>query len=77
MGWTNTFINIYREKKKENEKLKALLSLKHAIECELYERCGSIISIAKEFGAKPREIQRVLEISVECRGKFGARVDVK
>jgi|GEM_PF-1554463 len=78
MGWPITFLNIYRDKKKEDEKLKALLSLKHAIECEFYERCQSIIGIAKEFGAKQREIDRVLELSLKTRGgRMAECVDVK
>lgn len=77
MGWTNAILSLYREKKKESEKLKALLSLKHAIECEFYERCHSLIAIAREFGAKPREIERVLELSLTSREQFAGRVDAR
>ena len=42
-------------------KLTALLYLKEALVREEYETCAQIISIAKEFGARPFEIRDLLE----------------
>jgi len=42
-------------------KLTALLYLKQALLKERYEMCRELISIAKEFGAKESEIERLLE----------------
>ena len=42
-------------------KLTALLYLKEALAREKYENCSEIISIAKEFGALPFEVQDLLE----------------
>lgn len=47
--------------KKHPIKLTALLYLRDAIKRERYEECAEIISVAQEFGARPFEIQDLLE----------------
>jgi hypothetical protein len=42
-------------------KLTALLYLKEALIREQYEKCADAISVAKEFGALPFEVQDLLE----------------
>lgn len=42
-------------------KLTALLYLRDALREERYEECAELIEIAHEFGAKPFEIQNLLE----------------
>lgn len=42
-------------------KLTALLYLRDALKKERYEQCAEIIAVAEEFGAKPFEIQDLLE----------------
>jgi hypothetical protein len=42
-------------------KLTALLYLREALLRERYERCPEFIRIAKEWGAKGREIEELLE----------------
>lgn len=42
-------------------KLTALLYLREALRDQQYEICAEVISMAKEFGATPAEIQRLLE----------------
>ena len=44
-------------------KLTALLYLKEAIQKEKYEEAPEFIEIAREFGAKEREIEELLEDS--------------
>ncbi len=47
--------------KRDPVKLTALLYLKEALERQRYELCPEYISVAKEFGAKDREIEELLE----------------
>ncbi len=47
--------------KKDPVKLTALLYLREAILAERYEECAEFIQVAKEFGAKDREIDELLE----------------
>lgn len=47
--------------KKHPIKLTALLYLRDALKQEKYEQCAEIIAVAEEFGAKPFEIQDLLE----------------
>ncbi|MBI2167669.1 MAG: hypothetical protein HYU34_05465 [Candidatus Omnitrophica bacterium] len=49
--------------KKEDHPVKfsALLALREALIQEKYEECAEIIAIAKEFGARDREIYYLLE----------------
>ena len=49
--------------KKDPVKLTALLYLKEAIQKEKYEEAPEFIEIAREFGAKEREIEELLEDS--------------
>ena len=42
-------------------KLTALLYLKEALVREQYEKCADLITVAKEFGAQPFEVQDLLE----------------
>ena len=42
-------------------KFSALLTLREALVQERYEECAEIIAIAKEFGARDREIYYLLE----------------
>ncbi|MBI3318803.1 MAG: hypothetical protein HYZ90_06675 [Candidatus Omnitrophica bacterium] len=47
--------------KKNPVKLTALLYLKEALLSQRYEECPLFIRVAKEFGAKEREIEELLE----------------
>ncbi len=42
-------------------KLTALLYLREALLAERYEECAEYIRVAREFGALPQEVRRVLE----------------
>lgn len=47
--------------KKDPVKLTALLYLREALRRERYEQAAEFIAVAKEFGAKEREIEELLE----------------
>lgn len=51
----------YRPNRKDPVRLTALIYLKEALLKEQYEACGDIITIAREFGARDREIKDLLE----------------
>lgn len=42
-------------------KLTALLYLREALRAQRYEVCPEFVAVAKEFGAKAREIEELLE----------------
>ncbi len=42
-------------------KLTALLYLREAVVAQRYEECPLFVQVAKEFGAKEREIEELLE----------------
>lgn len=42
-------------------KLTALLYLREALRAQRYEQCAQFIAVAKEFGAKDREVEELLE----------------
>lgn len=44
-------------------KLTALLYLRDALRLQRYEVCSEFIAVAREFGAKEREIEELLEDS--------------
>ena len=50
-----------RRIKRHPVKLTALLYLREALGAERYEECAEFIAIAHEFGAKPFEVQDILE----------------
>lgn len=54
-------LNRVRVSSKHPVGLTALMSLKQAIQQELYEECASIIEIAREFGISNQDIQSILE----------------
>lgn len=54
-------LNRSRVSSKHPVGLTALMSLKQAIEQELYEECPSIIEVAREFGISNQEIGAILE----------------
>ena len=47
--------------RKDPVKLTALLYLREALLKQRYEQCTEFIAVAKEFGAKTREIEELLE----------------
>ncbi len=47
--------------KRNPVKLTALLYLREALRAERYEECAQFIAVAKEFGAKDREVEELLE----------------
>ena len=47
--------------KKDPVKLTALLCLREALLKQRYEVCSEFIAVAKDFGAKAREIEELLE----------------
>ena len=47
--------------KRDPVKLTALLYLREALQRQRYEICSELIAVAKEFGAKDREIEELLE----------------
>ena len=47
--------------RKDPVKLTALLYLREALRRERYEDCAQFVAVAKEFGAKEREIEELLE----------------
>ncbi|MBI3616453.1 MAG: hypothetical protein HY211_08065 [Candidatus Omnitrophica bacterium] len=47
--------------KRDPVKLTALLYLREALLKQRYEQCADFIAVAKEFGAKGREIEELLE----------------
>ena len=47
--------------RKDPVKLTALLYLREALLKQRYEQCTEFIAVAKEFGAKAREIEELLE----------------
>lgn len=47
--------------KRNPVKLTALLYLREALRAQRYEECAQFITVAREFGAKDREIEELLE----------------